>query len=480
MVSDGPWPKIKELSPSELPAGSDIYTVVRSKDVADGFIRVDTASRVRLSPEQVARYLRNIPGPGTLLVYTLGNAPGTCVLCEHERLILPDYMIMVRVKPECHDLVDIRYLWVFFNNRNVQKLLAQLKTGMHIQRLDSATLSDFDVLLPPLEVQQALGAKYQQLNRTVQEALADRSRLLDAPSIEDMVVYEPVALKEAPAKAESTPQLSLDARVMMSYPFTIAFSYLVMDRQEAAIGRYVAMMKLFEQLLRFLAVITLGDFFSNPVSNLDHLERLRENLEQPANGHWRDVLQATVLYLGDRLSVPELRHMRSRKVRRWLDDLVQERNEGPLGHGGHESESGYLSRLENNLPKVMGLLEFCTFLERYELIYVQAVVPSRRTTHVRLAACTGHAVEFKYRMVEIERGLEVYRGLYLGRDGGLLVYLHPFLVLENCKGCGTNRIFTYNATKGETRERREYLEYQRGHKDEFSQYHEDFVALLGM
>jgi hypothetical protein len=117
-----------------------------------------------------------------------------------------------------------------------------------------------------------------------------------------------------------------------------------------------------------------------------------------------------------------------------LLDFVPFRND--LHHGARRPSAEYERALQGWLPRFAAILEGTAFLAQYPLLIPETPDSAQVWSGVR----QGQATMGQFATEDIEHCGFV-------AEGGRFVHVEPFVLLLDCDGCATDRLFLYDSQK---------------------------------
>ncbi|MCC6527706.1 MAG: cyclic nucleotide-binding domain-containing protein [Polyangiaceae bacterium] len=272
-----------------------------------------------------------------------------------------------------------------------------------------------------------------------------------------------VTAPEAP-KASAAPDPIADR-----YPHPIAAVYRHMTVLADPRPRLERLLDLLEVTVRYLGLFAVAEYVAGPRSSelLDDL--VVKGLGKSSLGQWLMVVRETLLPYGrapGELFAPELfaaryeRPGRPSAAAEALDGLLRFRNDLRHGAGGALSEEAARAALAEHEPVLREVLASLSCLADYPLVWLERMSFSRGSFVYRYQKCMGAHGDFGSAELSLKEPFETGQLFLLHKDGGRLLPLFPFMMLETCAVCTLRDVFLFYDLSNAAGE---FVELVRGH-----------------
>lgn len=445
--------------------------VVRGRDLGvPGLTKGDLSSYEVDSPVPPQCILSS----GDILLQRVGLRPKAIVVTpDLQGAVSSDTVFILRQKKEG---IDSYFVAQFLMSGVGQELLTARVRAIGAPTLSISSVRAIPIPLLSKELSRDL-TTLQQLEQTLR-ARADtmasgRLNLFSADSPEDLHSRLRSIRKIARITAESMEQTdSLQFRVRNFYPFPVAYAYRLLGGLTDPQELYREQLRVAENILTFLASITLAMLTSEQRASLglDLAVAWQGGLSP---GHWRQIAQNGSKML-NRVACGELADLfaglwasaKKDSFQDCINDLIVAKNDfkhdrGPTGADECRESA---REVERKLDKAIEALDFLT---EYQVLLIKDLdtVRGSHTIMVRALKCVGDHPGLP--QVELQHSEPLKKGdLYIQIGPGNLVPLFPFITAQNCPMCKTREIYFIDRCDSRPGKKTILKSFERGHVEE--------------
>ncbi len=258
------------------------------------------------------------------------------------------------------------------------------------------------------------------------------------------------------------------SRIANSYPYPVAYPYRTLESLTNASEKYKEQLRLVENLLAFVAGLSLAISAQN---NPKLLSDLKDCIVSGVSaGHWRELIRkCTVAWKGSPAKdIPLARAIMGLRIEQVgkgfgkdIELLIRSRNDF-AHHRGPTAES----QIERESVKIAELLrdsmDLVSFLCEFPVKIVKAidVLPSGRIKMTCLKA-TGDHPALRQEELYLDRGFPKGQ-LIVNAGQNQWLSLHPFISQEICSQCGSMEIYLLDKWKYD-KNQIQLRSFERGH-----------------
>lgn len=457
-------------SRQESRAGKSIK-VVRGRDLGVvGLTKDDLTAYEATSPVPPQCLLSS----GDILLQRVGFRPKAMVITpDLEGTAASDTVIVLRPKREG---IDPYWVVQFLMSATGRVLL-----NARVNEVGAPTLALTNVRTIPLPIPSESVSRdlitLQDLEQTLR-ARADtmassRLDLFSADSPEELHSRLRSIRKMARVTAESMKQTdSLQFRVRNFYPFPIAYTYRLLGGLTDPQELYREQLRVAENILAFLASITLSMLGSKQRTSLGiNLPIAWQGGISP--GTWRQIAQNGSKML-DQVTAGESADLfaglwsdtKKDSFQDCINNLIVAKNDFKHDRGpkGADDCRECARKIEKKLDKVIEALDFLTECPIL-LIRDLDTIRGSHTVIVKALQCVGDHPGLP--QVELQHGEPLKKGdLYIQTGVGNLVPLFPFITAQNCPTCNTREIYFIDRYDSRPGKKTILKSFERGHTEE--------------
>ena len=222
-------------------------------------------------------------------------------------------------------------------------------------------------------------------------------------------------------------------------PFPIAVVYRKIVNAPNSTQRFSLLIELFEVVVRFIVLVNLADYLSNPKEAEAMIQEIPDigRLSAPTLGDWVSLFNSLSHHFtspDNRPFLEEIKDFRLERYTRTLREFVNIRNDSLRGHGSTLTEAEYEIKFQEHSPKLYKLMDELGFLANYRLVKTATMEKHGEFFKISVQNLMGDNPHFTNDHVLLRTPLDTNKVLYLNAKGESLV-LDPYVVLELCPEC---------------------------------------------